>query len=127
MNFIFLCIACRSVQCPNGSRCRVWNGTRLTYCEYSCDIDNGGCANESQCEEVDVPTCSPGQCCSRVNVTCVAPDQRTYAYVIIMSVCIATINIWLANVAYRRVRDQFHIIKSRKTGQKYKSWYEIYL
>ena len=58
------------VQCPFGSRCRVCNETCETYCKYSCDIDNGGCDEDSQCVEVDVPTCRSGQCCSPVNVMC---------------------------------------------------------
>ena len=65
----YISVACVGVQCPFGSRCRLWNETRTPYCEYSCDVDNGGCG-ESQCIEVNVSTCTPGQCCSPVNVTC---------------------------------------------------------
>ena len=89
-------LACLSVQCPNGSRCKVLNETGETYCEYSCAVDNGGCHEGSQCIEVDVPTCSPGQCCSPVNITClrmlIMIDNVTC-----MSACIATINFWLTN------------------------------
>ena len=88
---------CLSLQCPNGSRCRVWNETGEPYCEYSCAVSNGGCDEGSQCIEVDVPTCSPGQCCSPVNITClrmlIMIDHVTYTY---MSTYIATINL-LAN------------------------------
>ena len=64
-----------SVQCPNGSKCRVWNETRFTYCEYSCAFDNGGCDPGRRCIEENVPTCSSDQCCSPVNVTCLPPDN----------------------------------------------------
>ena len=50
--------------------CKKCNNTNETYCEYSCTVDNGGCPEGSQCSEVAVPTCNPGQCCSRINVTC---------------------------------------------------------
>jgi len=63
-------VACISTQCPRGSVCRVCNRTRRAYCEYTCARDNGGCDTGSQCIEVYVPTCSPGQCCSPVNITC---------------------------------------------------------
>jgi len=48
----------------------VCNETHLPYCEYSCTIDNGGCDQNEQCTEVDVPTCNDGECCSPVNTTC---------------------------------------------------------
>ena len=56
--------------CPPGTIRRICEETNETYCEYSCDIDNGGCAEGFQCEQVKVPTCNPGQCCSRYNITC---------------------------------------------------------
>ena len=62
--------ACTQFPCPRGSVCKVCNDTREAYCEYTCADDNGGCDEGSQCIEVDVPTCSPGQCCSPVNITC---------------------------------------------------------
>ena len=63
-------LACISTQCPRGSVCNVCNETRRAYCEYTCAVNNGGCDEGSRCIEVDIPTCSPGQCCSPVNTTC---------------------------------------------------------
>ena len=63
-------VGCALHQCPPGSVCKVCNQTNVPYCEYSCKYDNGGCGEASQCTEVDIPTCNPGQCCSPVNITC---------------------------------------------------------
>ena len=49
---------------------QVCSETSLSYCEYSCDIDNGGCGDGRLCIEVDVPSCIDSECCSPVNVTC---------------------------------------------------------
>ena len=57
-------------QCPPGSIRKICEETNEAYCEYTCAVDNGGCPDGSQCAEVAVPTCNPGQCCSRVNITC---------------------------------------------------------
>ena len=40
------------------------------YCNYSCAIDNGGCAQGEQCIEVPNLNCNPGQCCSPVSINC---------------------------------------------------------
>ena len=69
LSFIII-VACLSNKCPPGSHCKVCNETHLPYCEYSCTIDNGGCDQNEQCTEVDVPTCNDGECCSPVNTTC---------------------------------------------------------
>ena len=69
-NCVLITVACLSKQCPTGTKCRICKATNETYCEYSCAVDNGGCPEGSQCAEVAVPTCNPGQCCSRVNITC---------------------------------------------------------
>ena len=61
-------VACLSYQCPTGSQCRMCNTTGLPYCEYSCDVDNGGCAEGLQCSQSQV-TCAPNQCCSP-SITC---------------------------------------------------------
>ena len=66
--------------CPPGSECRVCNATGEAYCVYSCDIDNGGCAEGNQCAEVAVPSCNHGQCCSPVNIAC-SGKCIMYAYV----------------------------------------------
>ena len=67
---VLITVACLSKECPSGAECERCNKTNEAYCEYSCDIDNGGCPEDSQCAQVVVPTCSPDQCCSRVNITC---------------------------------------------------------
>ena len=67
---VLITVACLSKQCPTGTICTICEETNVTYCEYSCDVDNGGCPEGSQCAEVAVPTCNPGHCCSRVNITC---------------------------------------------------------
>ena len=67
---ILITIVCLIHSCPPGSECRVCNASGEAYCVYSCVIDNGGCAEENQCAEVEVPACCHGQCCSPVNITC---------------------------------------------------------
>ena len=67
---VLITVACLSQQCPAGAMCKICEETNETYCEYSCTVDNGGCPRTSQCAEVAVPTCNPGQCCSHVNITC---------------------------------------------------------
>ena len=71
---MYVSVACILSPCPNGSMCKICSETGIRYCEYTCVVDNGGCDEGSQCIEVDVPECSPGQCCSPVNITC----QGTY-------------------------------------------------
>ena len=63
-------LACFLTQCPNGSRCITCNDSGTAYCKKSCDYENGGCNEGRRCVEVVVPTCSPGQCCSRVDIRC---------------------------------------------------------
>ena len=66
-----ICVLLTVVQrSPNKTICRICEETNEIYCEYSCTVDNGGCPRGSQCAEVDVPTCNPGQCCSHVITTC---------------------------------------------------------
>ena len=67
---VLITVACLLQQCPTGTICRVCEETKEAYCEYSCAVHNGGCPGGSKCAEVAIPTCNPGQCCSRVNVTC---------------------------------------------------------
>ena len=67
---MLITLACLLKQCPPGTRCRVCDETKQAYCEYSCAANNGGCPEGDRCAEVTIPDCEPGQCCSRVNVTC---------------------------------------------------------
>ena len=67
---VLIAVGCLSKQCPTGSECRICEETKQAYCEYSCAFNNGGCPEDTQCSEVAVPTCNPGQCCSQFNITC---------------------------------------------------------
>ena len=40
---------CEHHKCPTGSKCKVYEVTGETYCEASCDLDNGGCAANQTC------------------------------------------------------------------------------
>jgi len=48
---------CTAVRCPIGSQCEVFELTNETFCNPSCDLDNGGCP--------------VGQACSLQQVQCV--------------------------------------------------------
>jgi len=48
---------CKDVRCPTGSQCEVYKPSGETYCNPSCDVDNGGC--------------QAGQTCSLQEVQCV--------------------------------------------------------
>ena len=78
-NLISLHLACVGFTCPSGSTCRVCEETGEAYCEYSCDMDNGGCSADTTCTETPI-TCPPGQCCSSVNITCEGKKHKN-AYV----------------------------------------------
>ena len=51
--------ACEGVTCPTGSRCKV--DAHQIYCEASCDLDNGGCADDRVCSLKQV-TCENYPC-----------------------------------------------------------------
>ena len=67
---IIITIACLLRPCPPGSKCRICEKTGEPYCVNSCACDNGGCPEGQRCVEVANQHCSPGQCCSPVNVSC---------------------------------------------------------
>ena len=67
---VLITVACSTHECPTGSQCKVCDKTGSPYCEYSCDIDNGGCDHKRLCIEVDAPSCNSSDCCSSVHVTC---------------------------------------------------------
>ena len=52
---IFTVDPCTTTSCPVGSVCKV-DHTGFPYCNYSCDIENGGCAPNQIC------TLVPGNC-----------------------------------------------------------------
>ena len=53
---IFTVDPCSMTSCPAGSVCIVDHNTGFTFCNYSCDIENGGCAPNQIC------TLVPGDC-----------------------------------------------------------------
>ena len=66
-----ICVLVTAVlDCPPGTIPRICEENNEKYCEYSCAVDNGGCPEGTQCAEVVVPTCNPGQCCSRFSINC---------------------------------------------------------
>ena len=63
-------IACEGAVCPTGSQCKVNQTLRQVYCESSCDLDNGGCADDRICSLQQVACesypCPPAvQCLSK--------------------------------------------------------------
>ena len=86
LEIVIVILACLSLQCPTGSTCKLCTetGLRLPYCEYSCSVNNGGCGEESQCSEVaTTSSCSPGECCPSVNITCQGKLSSNYIHVCI--------------------------------------------
>ena len=60
--------ACVGFECPTGSRCKVYEPTGEAYCEPSCDIDNGGCADDEVCSLED-KVCVRSPCPPQVKCT----------------------------------------------------------
>ena len=70
--YIFTHTACDGTDCPRGPQCKIDQATRQMYCEASCDLDNGGCADiqkctlinntctSNLCNDLPVPECSTG-------------------------------------------------------------------
>jgi len=60
---------CAAVTCPTGSQCEVYEPTGETFCNPSCDLDNGGCPAGHTCSLQDVqcvrPPCPPVVQCTR--------------------------------------------------------------
>ena len=59
--------------CPTGSQCKVNETAHQAYCEASCDLDNGGCPDDSICllRQVTCESypCPPAvQCLSKYSV-----------------------------------------------------------
>ena len=59
--------------CPTGSQCKVNQTLRQAYCEASCDLDNGGCADDRLCSLQQVMCegypCPPAvQCLSKYSL-----------------------------------------------------------
>ena len=52
---------CEHHKCETGSMCRVFERTSETYCEPSCDLDNGGCPANQTCS-LQVAPCVRAPC-----------------------------------------------------------------
>ncbi|XP_065884398.1 IgGFc-binding protein-like isoform X2 [Dysidea avara] len=57
---------CREVVCPRGSVCKLHGPSNETYCDPSCDVDNGGCASNQTCSVTSSVTCVTPPCPSVV-------------------------------------------------------------
>ena len=57
-------IACENItiNCSRGSQCKVDETVHQAYCEPSCDLDNGGCADNEVCSLQQQQTCTSGPC-----------------------------------------------------------------
>ena len=53
--------ACNITDCPRGSQCKIHEPTGEPFCEPSCDLDNGGCADNETCSLRNV-TCARAPC-----------------------------------------------------------------
>ena len=50
-----------AINCTRGSQCKVDEAVHQAYCEPSCDLDNGGCADNEVCS-LQQQTCTSGPC-----------------------------------------------------------------
>ena len=57
---------CRDVVCPRGSVCTLHAPSNETFCDPSCDVDNGGCASNQTCLVTSNVTCTTPPCPSIV-------------------------------------------------------------
>ena len=57
-------IACDNIaiNCTRGSQCKVDEDVHQAYCEPSCNLDNGGCADNEVCSLQQQRTCTSGPC-----------------------------------------------------------------
>ena len=51
-----------AINCTRGSQCKVDETVHQAYCEPSCDLDNGGCADNEVCSLQQQRTCTSGPC-----------------------------------------------------------------
>ena len=55
-----------TINCPRGSQCKVGETDHQAYCEPSCDLDNGGCADNEVCslqqQQQQQQNCTSGPC-----------------------------------------------------------------
>ena len=71
MSLCFFTLACDNItiNCPRGSQCKVDETVHQAYCEASCDLDNGGCADDEVCSVLEPVTCINPPCPSRILCT----------------------------------------------------------
>ena len=59
----FCSLACEDIiNCSRGSQCKVDETVHQAYCEASCDLNNGGCADDEVCSLQQQQTCINGSC-----------------------------------------------------------------
>ena len=69
---------CEHHKCPTGSKCKVYEVTGETYCEASCDLDNGGCAANQTCS-LQAEECIRAPCPPEVQLCFIYVDSYSYA------------------------------------------------
>ena len=61
-----------TINCSRGSQCKVDETVHQAYCEPSCDLDNGGCADDRVCSQqvtCESYPCPPAvQCLSKYSL-----------------------------------------------------------
>ena len=63
-------IACEDVRtCPTGEQCKINQTSRSIYCEPTCDLDNGGCADNEVCSLLQPQPCISNPCLPVVQCT----------------------------------------------------------
>ena len=73
---MYLTDPCSGFPCPNGSQCQIYEPTGEPFCEPSCDLDNGGCADDETCSLEEV-TCVRAPCPPVVKCT---PGNHTIGF-----------------------------------------------
>ena len=63
----YVCLSntgCKNItrNCSRGTECRVDETVHQAYCEPSCDLDNGGCADNKVCSLQQQKNCTGGPC-----------------------------------------------------------------
>ena len=66
LSHVYTCLtfllACESIiNCSRGSQCEIDQDKHQAYCEPSCDLDNGGCADNKVCS-LQQHNCTSGPC-----------------------------------------------------------------
>ena len=61
-NLTFLLACDSTINCSRGSQCKVDETVHQAYCEASCDLDNGGCADNEVCSLQEQQNCTSGPC-----------------------------------------------------------------